>query len=165
MMKHIACSGIGLMLLLGLAGLPADAQNQDPSTSQNPSSGSSLGDYARQVRKDPGAKAKPKVFDNDNLPREDKLSVVGSTPASTSDNSAQSESAAPAAGETKAGTEAKTATEVKAPQAGAGTAPAEESDKQAAWKQWGAKIAAQKDQIDLLARGTELPHRGDRHTA
>ena len=37
----------------------------------------SLGDYARQVRKDPGAKSKPKVFDNDNLPREDKLSVVG----------------------------------------------------------------------------------------
>jgi len=159
MMKHIACSGIGLVLLLGLAGLPAGAQNQAPSTSQNPSSGSSLGDYARQVRKDPGVKAKPKVFDNDNLPREDKLSVVGSTPASTSDNSAQSEGAAPAAGETKAGTEARTATEVKAPQAGTGTAPVEESDKQAAWKQWGDKIATQKDQIDLLARELDVLQR------
>ena len=41
---------------------------------------SSLGDYARKVRKDPGPKAKPKVFDNDNLPMNDKLSIVGQAP-------------------------------------------------------------------------------------
>jgi len=53
-MKHIACSGIGLVLLLGLTGVPAGAQNQGSTASQNSSSGSSLGEYARQVRKDPG---------------------------------------------------------------------------------------------------------------
>ena len=59
--------------------------------SQNSSSGSSLGDYARQVRKDPGSTAKPKVFDNDNLPREDKLSIVGqpAAPAAGSDTDAK----------------------------------------------------------------------------
>ncbi len=59
-----------------LAFRPA-AQDQAPSNSQSSSSGQSLGDYARQVRKDPEAKSKPKVFDNDNLPKDDKLSVVG----------------------------------------------------------------------------------------
>ena len=69
MMKRIACSGMGLALILGLAGLPAGAQNQAPSSAPTSSSGSSLGEYARQIRKDPGATSKPKVFDNDNLPR------------------------------------------------------------------------------------------------
>src|SRR5579863_6555378 len=87
-MKHIACTGIGLVLILGLAGLPAVAQNQAPSTSQNSSPGPSLGDYARQVRKDPGPTSKPKVYDNDNLPREDKLSVVGKAREAT-DNSVE----------------------------------------------------------------------------
>src|SRR5271166_5558468 len=92
-MKHMACTGMGLVLLLGLAGFPAGAQNQAPSTTQNASSGPSLGDYARQVRKDPGTTSKPKVYDNDNLPREDKLSVVG-TP-SPGDNSAAAAPAEP----------------------------------------------------------------------
>jgi len=38
-MKHIACSGIGLVLFLGLAGLPAGAQDQAPSAAQDSSSG------------------------------------------------------------------------------------------------------------------------------
>ena len=47
-MKQTANVGIGILLLLGLAGLPVSAQNQAPSNSQQ---GQSLGDYARQVRK------------------------------------------------------------------------------------------------------------------
>ena len=59
-MKSIACSGIGLALLLAVTGVPTVAQNQSPSTPASSSSGSSLGDYARQIRKDPGAaKATP----------------------------------------------------------------------------------------------------------
>ena len=159
MMKHIACSGIGFVLFLGLTGIPAGAQNQAPATSQNTPSGTSLGDYARQVRKDPGTTSKPKVFDNDNLPREDKLSVVGSAPASSSITEAQSDNVAPAAGDNKAGTEGKPA-EMKQPQVVAGVAaPASEADKQAAWKQWGDKIAAQKEQIDLLARELDVVQR------
>ena len=111
-MKHIACSGIGLVLLLGLIGVPAGAQNQGSIASQNSSSGSSLGEYARQVRKDPGSTAKPKVFDNDNLPREDKLSIVGqpAAPAAGSDTDAkatQAENSTPS--DAKPGADNKTA--------------------------------------------------------
>jgi hypothetical protein len=158
-MKHIACSAIGFVLFLGLTGIPAGAQNQAPTSSQNTPSGTSLGDYARQVRKDPGTTSKPKVFDNDNLPREDKLSVVGSAPASSSITPAESDNPGQAAVENKPGTENRPV-EVKPPQVVAGeAAPASETDKQAAWKQWGDKIAAQKDQIDLLARELDVVQR------
>jgi hypothetical protein len=169
MMKHIACSGIGLVLLLGVAGLPASAQ-EPASSSQNAASGQSLGDYARQVRKDPGATAKPKVFDNDNMPTEDKLSVVGTARASN-DTPDQAASTAPAAGEAKAGTEPKPATEVKpttegkagsddkVPPSATAKAPDDEAAKQAAWKQWSEKIAAQKDQIDLAGRELDVLQR------
>src|SRR5580692_3671213 len=105
-MKHIACSGIELVLLLGLIGLPAGAQNQASSTAQNSSSGTSLGDYARQVRKDPGTASKPKVFDNDNLPREDKLSIVGQKPTETADAVPPTDNP-PTPGEPKSGTDVK----------------------------------------------------------
>jgi len=154
-MKRIACSGMGIVLCLGLS-LAAGAQNQASSSS---SSGSSLGDYARQIRKEPGAKAKPKVFDNDNLPRVDKLSVVGKEAAPATDNSTQAaatepSNAAPAAG----AAEAKPATEQKS-ELTAGQPPEDEAAKQAAWKQWGDKIAAQKDQIDLLTRELDVLQR------
>ena len=125
-MKRIAQCGFGLLLSCGLLGLPAGAQNsgsqnQGQSSAQaQSSSGSSLGDYARQVRKDPSQpKAKPRVFDNDNLPKEDKLSIVGQPAPASADNSAAkpadagaktSESgnaAAPASSETKSAPETK----------------------------------------------------------
>ncbi|HEY6372487.1 MAG TPA: hypothetical protein VIX37_18060 [Candidatus Sulfotelmatobacter sp.] len=158
-MKHIACSGMGLVLLLGLTGLPAGAQNQTPSTSQTTSPGPSLGDYARQVRKDPGGTSKPKVYDNDNLPREDKLSVVGQTTATTTANAATAtDSTAPA--EAKPSSDSnKAATPEKAP-SGAPTTPAEDdANKAAADKQWADKITAQKDQIDLLTRELDVLQR------
>jgi hypothetical protein len=77
-MKRIASNGIGLGLAVGLLGLAAVAQNQPEPSSQNGAPVSSLGDYARQTRNNSGAKSKPKVFDNDNLPTGDKLSIVGS---------------------------------------------------------------------------------------
>lgn len=147
-MKKIANYGIGLVLLLGFAGIPASSQGQDQSNSSSPAS-PSLGDYARQVRKDPEAKAKPKVFDNDNLPREDKLSVVGTPSEPTADNSANQKQAEPAAAE-----ESKSAgTEKSAADAGK---PVDEATKQAAWKQWADKIASQQQQIDLLQRELDV---------
>ena len=182
-MKRIACSGIGLVLTLGLLGLSAGAQDQG---SQN----LSLGDYARQVKKAPGATSKPKVFDNDNLPTSDKLSIVGPTPASTGPTESEakpsdSTSAAPAAADTKSTTESKApdgkAAEVKAPdgtpaapktadakpaseekaQTAAPAKPAEQDEaaKQAAWKQWADRIAAQKEAIDLLGRELDVLQR------
>lgn len=175
-MKRSACSGLGFVLFLVLAGVGTSAQNQAPTTSQKSSSGSSLGDYARQIRKDPSAKALPKVFDNDNLPKDDKLSVIGQTPAPGGGNSsetkaAQSDSASPAAGEAnpgtankgatdaKAATEAKTGSEEKAPLTSTVKAPGEEATKPAAAKQWSDKLTAQKEQIDLLARELDVLQR------
>jgi hypothetical protein len=162
-MKRIACSGIGLVLSLGLLGLPAGAQTQAQSNSQSATSGSSLGDYARQIRKAPSATAKPKVFDNDNLPTDDKLSIVGPAPAATAtDASGESKPAESGAGasQTQAPGETKGA-EVKPPDTKmtAKTPEEEEAAKQAAWKQWGDKIAAQKDQIDLMARELDVLQR------
>jgi hypothetical protein len=157
-MKHIACSGIGLVLLLGLTGTPASAQNQASTTTQSSSPSSSLGDYARQLRKDPGAASRPRVFDNDNLPKTDKLSVVGQAAPAASNSAdakpaqAENETAADA----KAAAEAKTAAPAKAPLT---NGPEDEKTKQAAAKQWNDKISAQKDQIDLLTRELDVLQR------
>ena len=164
-MKYMACTATGLVLFLGLAGIPAGAQNQasqDQSAASSSAASPSLGDYARQVRKDPGTAAKPKVFDNDNLPTEDKLSVVG-TPATTADNSA----AAPAAVDaTQAAADAKTGADAKAAASdkpsGAPSADktaTDDSAKAAAQKQWADKLAGQKDSIDLIARELDVLQR------
>src|SRR5579872_627964 len=98
-MKPMTNIGLGTALALStvLLSLAAGAQ----SSSQAPEQ-SSLGAYARKVHKDSDtAKPKPKVFDNDNLPKDDKLSIVGQPPAtSTADATATtdaSKAAAPAA--------------------------------------------------------------------
>ena len=142
-MKRIAYFGIGLALTATLA----LAQDQ-ASSSNSQNAGPSLGDYARQIRKGSAA-GKPKVFDNDNLPTEDKLSVIGQAPEPGADNSAQAapaeSAAAPASADNKASAPAQTASTAKTPEE-------DQAAKQAAWKQWGEKIAAQKEQIDLLTR-------------
>jgi hypothetical protein len=195
-MKRIANVGIGLLLSVGLLGLRAGAQTQD----QSSTSGSSLGDYARQIRKAPATGSKPKVFDNDNLPTKEKLSIIGPGPEAVSgDNTTEtkppdSAPAAPATGDAKASTdlkpagEAKPSTEVKAPDGtkvddGAGgkgetktdtkasteeksaaagapkTAEEDTAQKQAAWKQWGDRLSAQLDEINLLTRELDVLQR------
>lgn len=155
-MKRIAYSGIGLSLLLTVGALQAGAQTQAPATAQGSSDGGSLGDYARHVRKETGSANKPKVFDNDNLPREDKLSVVGKpVDAGDAPGEAKAEEPAtaapageanPAAGEKAAG--------------GTSANPAEsQAAKEKAWKQWSDRLAAQKDQIELLQRELDVLQR------
>jgi len=170
-MKRIANTGITTMLVLGAlvcAGIPAVGQTtssaaQQSGSSSTTSSGQSLGDYAKQIRKGSAPASKPKVFDNDNLPKEDKLSVVGN--ATTADNSDATKSDdTTGAPETKApgepGSETKGAPGEKAAPSGAPKTPEEEeAAKQAAWKQWGDKVQAQKDQIDLLARELDVLQR------
>src|SRR5712692_8634063 len=150
-MKRIAYSGFGLVLSFGLLAPGASAQSQtQPNPPSQTSQGSSLGDYARQVRKDTQPKAKPKVFDNDNLPTEDKLSIVG--PATPTPPPAQN------TGEAKPGEEAaKASAEAKAPAPSTISKPAEEeAARQAKLKEWQQKITAQKDQIDLLQRELDV---------
>src|SRR5258707_4412922 len=158
-MKQIAYSAIGLALSLSLLGLPASAQNHAANSQSSASgtpSGSSLGDYARQVRKDPGTPQKKKVFDNDNLPVDDKLSIVGPTAASTpsSDSSAEAKPAdSTAAASSDVKSAANSQTQLKE------EAASKDSDKQAAVKQWADKLASQKDQIDLMARELDVLQR------
>jgi hypothetical protein len=163
-MKRIAASGIGLWLSISFLGLAAYAQN--PATAPASQSGDSLADYARSIRKDSGAKTKPRVFDNDNLPVNDKLSIVG--PAeSTAENSAAAkpEEAQTTVTETKSEAKGEGQSETKAAAGSAESKPADEKTaapgaskpeddaaKAAASKQWEEKLTTQKDQIDLLGR-------------
>jgi hypothetical protein len=131
-MNRFAHAGIGLTLLLVAAGLPASAQSPAPSASPSAGDATPLGTYARQVRKDPGVASKPKVFDNDNLPKDDKLSIVGTAPVEK-------------AGETKPGDDKNK--------------PTEQAAKEAAWKQWGDRLTQQQSQIDLNTRELDVLQR------
>jgi len=127
-MKRMAQTAFAFPLFITLAASLAVAQTTTPSPDQ-----SSLGDYARKVHKDPGAKAKPKVYDNDNLPKDDKLSVVGEGPAAGGTNPA----------------DAKDAAADK-------TADDEQAKKQTEWKSWQDKLSAQKNAIDLASRELDV---------
>lgn len=173
-MNRIACIAIGLTLSLGVLG-------HGEALAQDQSGANSLGDYARQVRKTP-AGAKAKVYDNDNLPTKEKLSIIGPGPAATSEGSAtetKTEDTAKAPAENHASPEGTPATSTKAPEsapaksetteakaaeekpAAATTKSSEDetAEKQAAWKQWGDRISAQKDQIDLMKRELDVVQR------
>jgi hypothetical protein len=139
-MKRIISLGFTLALFTLVAGFPAMAQ-----TTATPPDHTSLGDYARKVHKDPAAKSKPKVFDNDNLPKDDKLSIVGESPAAGTGDSAPVDSSAKAA----TSTDSKDA---------AGAKPAEDdpAKKQAEWKGWQDKLSTEKNSIDLATRELEV---------
>jgi hypothetical protein len=150
-MRHTTALGVGIALYLSVTGLTGGLQAQT-STSQASPAGQSLGDYARQVRKEPDAKPKKKVFDNDNLPKEDKLSVVGNAPAPGAEAAAPAESKS---AETANAAPAKA--EGGAPPAD--TSKMDQSQKEAAWKQWGDRLKAQQETIDLLTRELDVVQR------
>jgi hypothetical protein len=139
-MKHMTYTAFVIALFTVLPGSLAGAQTSSQAPDQ------SLGDYARKVHKDSGAaKAKPKVFDNDTLPKDDKLSVVGQ-------RSTEEASAAPAT-DKSASAETKDAARPATPN------DDEQAKKQAEWKVWQEKLSAQKDQIDLSARELDVMQR------
>jgi hypothetical protein len=131
----------------------------------------SLGDIARQTRKQKGQKAPTaKKYDNDNLPADDKISVVGQAPAESADASAPATSgeptpaaesadksgtpAAPAAGSADSTTAPKSTTaEDKKP------ANNEQAQKQLMFKEWQGKIHEQQNQVDMLTRDIDLANR------
>jgi hypothetical protein len=137
-MKRIEYIGLGFVLALSTVLLSSPAAAQ--STSSAPDH-SSLGDYARKVRKDSDAtKPKPKVFDNDNLPMNDKLSIVGPAPASTT---------AEASGKSAADSKDAAAKP-------AASADDELAKRKAVWKGWQDKLTGQKDSIDLASRELDV---------
>jgi len=110
----------------------------------------SLGDYARNVRKDKKP-ATAKQYDNDNLPVNDKLSIVGNPPATP-----EPANAATANSQSAADQPAQTADADKKPEVKTEQTPQE---RQKGYDQWKQKISAQKDKIDLLSREMDVTQR------
>jgi hypothetical protein len=146
-MKHIAYVGFGFALFAASV-VPASAQQSQASSTQSQNQAQpSLADYARQIKKDsPQPKSKPKVFDNDNLPKNDKLSVVGERPPVAADKSSEAKPA-DSTGNVPAATDKKSAPETKA-----AATEDDQAKRQAALKEWQQKLTAQKAQIDLVDR-------------
>jgi hypothetical protein len=138
-MKRTAYVWMAAMFLLGVPTLPAGAQSD-----------SSLGDYARGIRKDKDKQpASAKKYDNDNLPRNETLSIVGNATEEPNDKPADSATAAPPAGDQS--------TANSAPKADKPKDSPEERQKE--FGQWKDKITAQKSQIDLLGRELDVLQR------
>ena len=126
-MKRLGYIWLAMTLVAASLAIPLRAQDQP------------LGDYARKVRKDKEKEAPAsKKFDNDNLPADDKLSIVGPAPAS-------SEAGANAADKSAQPTESKPGDAAK--------------DQQKAYEGWKRKIASEKNQIDLLSRELDVTQR------
>jgi hypothetical protein len=119
-MKQAKISAIITLLFLAVSG----------------AAGQSLGDYARAVKKNkPESSPSTRHYDNDNLPTDQTLSVVGPPPAS----------------------ETAAATTPIAPPPGA--TPAGPADKQKAADEWKTKLDKQKEKIDALNRELDLEQR------
>jgi hypothetical protein len=148
-MKRISYLCLAGLMFAALSATLAAAQSSD-----------SLGDFARAVRKD--KKSAAKQFDNDNLPKQDTLSVVGQQPASDESASAKSDKPAdqtekaPEPGTAKTDTQAKADTPVAKPADDPNDAGAARRKMQEEWKN---KISAQKDKVDLLNRELDVLQR------
>jgi hypothetical protein len=99
----------------------------------------SLGDYARAVRKNKSQDTKPSqtVYDNDNLPSQTSLSVVGNSSSDAKDTNKPEANGQPQ-------TNADDASKVKPGQS--------IGDREKAYDTWKQKIDAQKEKVDQLAR-------------
>jgi hypothetical protein len=149
-MKRITYTWLAAVILAGVFATLAGAQSD------------SLGAYARSVRKDK-KQTTTKQYDNDNLPKNDKLSVVGPAPAETADNSADKVNS-------EAEAEAKAA-QAQADQSGTAVKPADSApktedktssavaEKQKLYDEWKGKISAQKNKIDLASRELDVLQR------
>jgi hypothetical protein len=140
-MKRITYVWIAAALLTAMMASFADAQDST-TTQQQP-----LGDYARAVRKDKKS-APVKQFDNDNLPLDDKLSVVGG--AASGDQAQTASNGGPDA----------SPSDKKADDKPGGIKPGESAeDRQKTYDQWKERIDAQKAKMDLAARELDVEQR------
>jgi hypothetical protein len=143
-MKRIAYVWIAGMILAGTMAPFTSAQ----STPQE----QPLGDYARAARKDKKP-ATAKQFDNDNLPLQDKLSVVGNTGAAGTQNGDNSQTAANG-GQDAAQSDKKADDKPSTVQPGES-----KEDRQKTYDEWKDRLAAQKDKLDLLSREFDVEQR------
>ncbi len=144
-MKRTLFALLAGILLSGLMTSQSSAQDanvQGSATTQEPS----LGSYARAVKKD--KKPQPtaaKKFDNDNLPKDDKISVVGNGATASVEASAAPLSEAPA-----------TTSSTDKPEVQPGQS---QEQRQVVYDQWQQKINTQQSQADLLQRELDVDQR------
>ena len=118
-----------------------------------------LGDYARAVKKTKNpsaAKTAPKVYDNDNLPANTSISVVGNTSVSAADqdkDGAQEQDKNPdgTAKQDGASGEKKSDPQLKSGQSA--------EDRHKALDFWKGKLDGQKDKVSLLSRELDVLQR------
>jgi hypothetical protein len=110
-----------------------------------------LGNYARELKKEKKQQA-AKRFDNDNLPREDKLSVVGPAAESADSSGATPPEQQAASGDAKAA-------EANKPAMPTVTAGQSQEERQQVYDQWKGKLSAQQSEVDSLARELDLEQR------
>ena len=122
---------------------------------QSPSQ--SLGDYARAVRKTKNAPAsdQKKVYDNDNLPANSSISVVGNTPSSPQGSSGDQSTDAGASAD-QSGSSADKKDDKKDPELKAGQS---QDDRKKAVDSWKEKLAGQNEKVSALAHEVELLER------
>jgi hypothetical protein len=140
-MKRIAYIFLAEIVLGGMLVTLAAAQSEP------------LGDYARSIRKD-DKKEVGKKYDNDNLPTNDKISIVGTAPATPEDANPGSGSDSGAAKTGDSTTPATSDTQAPDTAKKADGADAAKADDQ--WKQ---KFADQKSKVDLLSRELDVAQR------
>jgi len=164
-MKRINCVWLAAMIATMIATETVIAVAQQSASTQStsssmPPSGSitqsntpsnapeqPLGDYARGLRKDKKPVA-AKKFDNDNLPMEDKLSVVGGSQNSATTTTATDETASTAAAQPEPTNQAaKLPPSVQPGQS--------QEEMQVVYGQWQDKISTQRDKIDQDSKQLE----------
>jgi len=151
-MKRITHLWLAGMILAGVVVHPSSAQDTSAQTQEqtaNPGD-PSLGAVARAARKDKKP-ATIKKFDNDNLPRENKLSVVGQEPDSGG-SSASSDAG-------QDGASASKPSQQNAAQSPAIQPGQSQEQRQQVYDQWKDKISDQQSQIDLLKRELDVTQR------
>lgn len=147
-MKRTLFALLAGILMSGLMTSLSAAQNTGTVTS-SPSSNAqepSLGSYARAAKKDRKPQpAAAKKWDNDNLPKDDKISVVGNRTTASADASAvpmaESQAAASPSGKM----------EVQPGQTMEQT--------QVVYDQWQQRISTQQSQVDMIARELDVDQR------
>jgi hypothetical protein len=144
-MKRILFALLAGILMSGLMTSVASAQDANAPVPSANAQEPSLGSYARAVRKDKKPQAAAKKFDNDNLPQNDKISVVGNGATASVDASAAPLSSAQSA----PGTSDKL--EVQPGQS--------QEQRQVVYDQWQQKINTQQSQADLLQRELDVEQR------
>lgn len=118
----------------------------------------SLGDVARANRKGKPQQTASKHFDNDNLPKEEHLSVVGPPPAPDAAANTPSADAASTQAQTTDASGSSTASASSTP-ASADDPKAKEAERQRVNEEWQKKIEAQKKKIDTLSEDLDLTQR------